>query len=504
MKKNRVAIVVSLVAIVLQIFIEGITLGYLVNLDMLPQKYILVFLVLFGALVAITAILMFLRGRRPVGLTRRIIAWILALVTICGCVVLCTVIGQLRQTLNAITNQTVSADTRGVYVLVDDPAQSLLDAVDYQFGIVSGYDVECTEKALDAIERETGAAVQTVAYDSVFAMIDAMYGGRNMAVILNESYIAILEEYPGYSDFDEKARLLFQAVLEVPQPEPPTTELPVEPAPVQPSVTNTPFVMYLSGSDTRSKLLTRSRSDVNILVVVNPATKQVLLLNTPRDYYVANPAGGGKMDKLTHCGIYGIDCSIEALEKLYGISVDYYAQINFSGFETLIDAIGGVTVVSDAAFKASGLWVNKGENHFNGKDALRFARERYHVAGGDNGRGKNQMKIITAVIQKMTTGTSIVSNYSKILDSLEGMFVTDFSLEDVSRLVKMQLEEMPSWEVFSFAVTGRTGSDVNYSMPGLKASVMYQDEKLVGHASALVNRVINGDVLTEDDMTAPE
>lgn len=462
---------------------------------------------------------MFLRGKKPPCLARRIVAWVLVVITVAGCVFLASAVNKLHNTVNNITTTIVSEETRCVYVLKEDPAESLQDAAHYVFGVVEGYDTDNTKQALDTITGELGCEITTQGFQTMFEMIDALYGGDIQALILNPGYLSILEEYPDYGDFYDRTRVLYEAALVIPVP--PTTELPetepyvteptapateqTEPAEA-PDVTNTPFVVYISGSDSRSShLQTKTRSDVNILAVVNPETHQVLLLNTPRDYYVANPAGGGAMDKLTHCGVYGIECSMEALENLYGIQVDYYAKINFTGFETLVDAVGGVTVYADQSFSAvEGYYFSKGENVLDGKAALSFARERYHVTGGDRGRGKNQMKVITAVINKLTTGTTIISNYSEILSSLEGMFATSFPMDDVSKLVKMQLDEMPSWEIHSFAVSGRTGSDRNYSMPGLYASVMYQNEELVNQASSLVNKVLSGERITEADLKTDE
>ena len=150
---------------------------------------------------------------------------------------------------------------------------------------------------------------------------------------------------------------------------------------------------------------------MNILAAVNPNTRQVLLINSPRDFYVANPSGDGAMDKLTHCGIYGVGCSMKALGDLYDEKVDYYLQINFEGFKKAIDAMGGITVYSDYSFKAiQRTKIVKGENYLTGQQALDFARERYTLAGGDNARGKNQMKVIKAVIEKATSGTTILTN----------------------------------------------------------------------------------------------
>ena len=193
---------------------------------------------------------------------------------------------------------------------------------------------------------------------------------------------------------------------------------------------------------------------------------------------------------------------MEALAKLYDVEVDYYAQINFTGFETLIDAIGGVTVYSDVAFNTADKYhINAGENHLDGKQALSFARERKRLAGGDNARGQNQMKVIKAVIAKMTSGTTIISNYSEIMASLEGMFATSLPMNEISSLVKMQLGDMAQWNVQSFAVTGYNGSDYTYSAPGSKLYVMYPNEQDVAKAQGLIDTIFADGILTEADIS---
>lgn len=260
------------------------------------------------------------------------------------------------------------------------------------------------------------------------------------------------------------------------------------------------FAMYLSGSDTRGSKLTKSRSDVNIIATVNPSAKQILLVNTPRDYYVSNPAGGGAKDKLTHCGLYGTDNSREALSDLYDIPIAYAAQINFKGFETLIDAMGGVTVYSDAAFTTTvgGYSIQAGENQLNGAKALAFARERSNLSGGDEARGKNQMQLITALIQQASPA-NIMTNYRQILSSLEGMFVTDMPLSTITKLVTTQLSDLNDWEVFSYSVTGTGGTAYNYSAGG-NAYVMHPNADSVNHAAALMQRMLDGQQITQSDV----
>ena len=228
-------------------------------------------------------------------------------------------------------------------------------------------------------------------------------------------------------------------------------------------------------------------------------TKQILLINTPRDYYVQNTAGGGARDKLTHCGIYGTSCSMKTLGKLYDINIEYYVRINFTGFKKLIDALGGVTVYSDYAFTAiTRTPIQKGENHLDGQQALDFARERYTLKGGDNERGKHQMQVITAVIQKATSGTTIISNYSDIMASVEGMFSMNVPTELISNLMKMQLSDMAQWNIISYSATGTGASEVCYSMPGMKLSVIKPSQSSVSKASRLIDMVYAGEILTEE------
>jgi LCP family protein required for cell wall assembly len=262
------------------------------------------------------------------------------------------------------------------------------------------------------------------------------------------------------------------------------------------------FVVYLSGSDTRSIKLATSRSDVNILAFVNPKTKQVLLLNTPRDYYVSTAkSSSGAKDKLTHCGLYGVDCSMDTLGALYDTSVDYYMQVNFEGFKTLVDAIGGIEVDSDIAFTTThyDVQINKGTNYLDGEGALGFVRERYAFSDGDNARGRNTMKVVKAIINKVTSGTTLLTNYSDIMKSMEGMFVTNMSSDEISSLVKMQLSDMSSWDIRSYAVTGTDSSSTTYSTPNTYCYVMVPNESSVAKAKELIDKMESGEELTDAD-----
>jgi LCP family protein required for cell wall assembly len=384
-------------------------------------------------------------------------------------------------------------------VLNDDPAETLEDAKDYVFAITENYDYEHTQTAIAKINETTGTTIKTQVYSDMFSMVQALYEKEVGAIILNAAYVDVIESVEQYDDFSGLTRTLFDHDIEsvATDNEPTETDL---------GITGKPFVVYVSGSDTRNFNLAVSRSDVNILVVVNPVTKQVLLLNTPRDYYVEISISQGSYDKLTHCGIYGIDCSMDTLGNLYDEPVDYYAQINFSGFTKLVDAVGGITIESEKSFYCSegGYYISQGTNTLNGTVALSYVRERKAFADGDNSRGRHQMQAIQAIIEKVSSGTTVLTNYTDILESMEGMFSTNLSSSAMSELVKMQLTDMASWNVKTFAVSGTGNSRTTYSMPSQRSYVMIPDEEEIAYAKELVDKVIDGEILTDQDLVMPE
>ena len=402
-----------------------------------------------------------------------------------------------------------------VYVQSRDSATSLSDLKGCTFGVMGGTDGAASFAAITKIDNEINANVDAKDYPSLTSLADALYHNETQVALIDPNYVDILLETEQYSDFEEKAKLLTTinitpeeltaAAASNPYKNTNRLETPVELEPATgkvASIDQQPFIVYISGSDTRDTMFKVSRSDVNILMVVNPQTKQILLLNTPRDYFVPNPRStSGTKDKLTHLGIYGVDCSITGLEELYGCDINYYVQINFTGTEKLIDDIGGISIENPQAFSSRGYTFPTGEITLNGPQAVVYARERYAFADGDNMRGQNQMRLIKAIIQKLTTsGTTLILNYKAILTDLDGFIVTNLESDEIDSLVKMQLNDLASWNVRSYAVTGSGGSDYTYSMPGQKLYVTYPDMNTVKHGSELINKVIRGETLTDKDV----
>lgn len=492
MKRRSAGHWLMVVLILLQLAAEVTMVVLIHRLHVLTELY-------FGMMVAVCVIgigltsaiglLRIRRNRRGMIAFRRSVATVLAMCITLSCVWISLISWHAMQAVGHITSGAgrVTAQTVNVFVKMEDPAKTLRDAAGYSFGVMQANRAdEDMKKALEDVEKQIGTSMKLQEFKNNIELADALQSGKVQAIIMKLSYISLIEDQAGYENFSERVRVLYEYELPIVQPE-------KQPEKQSESITTTPFVLYLSGSDTRNQYLDVSRSDVNILAAVNPKTKKVVLVNTPRDYYVPiSVSNYTQKDKLTHCGIYGIQCSMDTLSHLYGIPVQYYGQINFTGFEKLVDAVGGVDVYSDVAFTSiEGVNFSEGMNRLDGVQALAFARERYALSGGDNDRGKNQMKVLQAVMDKLSA-RSILINATDILSSMEGMFVTDVSSDNISALIKMQLGDMSKWDIRTVSVTGTGGNDVTYSMPGTTAYVTYPDESSVAAAKMEIERVLGG------------
>ena len=263
-------------------------------------------------------------------------------------------------------------------------------------------------------------------------------------------------------------------------------------------VAEEPFTVYISGNDSYGEVTTaEGRSDVNILLTVNPNTRQILMTTTPRDYYVELPLGEGCWDKLTHAGNYGIDCSMQTLEALYDVEIDYYLRVNFSGFESIVEALGGVDVYSEYEFTATtGHYFTQGYNAVDGPAALAFVRERYAFEAGDVQRGRNQMAMIEAIIDKAMS-PALLTGYMGLMESVSDSFVTNMPKSSVGDLMKLQLREGGSWNVVTNSVSGYVSEVYTYSDSSQLLSVMLPDEASVQYAAELIDRCESGEVLSE-------
>lgn len=337
---------------------------------------------------------------------------------------------------------------------------------------------------LSHIKSEKGVDLATEKVDSYQAAYENLVNGSSQAMVFNSAYSSLLEM--SYENYQSNLKTIYSYKIK--------TSIKDEAKAHDSNV----FNIYISGIDTYGSISMVSRSDVNLILTVNMNTHKILMTETPRDAYVKIPDGGAdQYDKLTHAGIYGVETSEKTLENLYGITIDYYARLNFDSFLKLIDALGGVTVYNDQAFTA---YTNNkysfevgNINLSSGDQALAFVRERYSLEHGDYDRGNNQMKVIQAILNKMTSLKS-VSNYSTIISNVQDSIQTDMKLDTMMKLVNGQLDSGEKFTVTSQEVTGTgsTGELTSYAMPSSSLYMIKLDDASVAKASQAIKDVMEG------------
>ena len=467
---------------------------HLFNTGLVPEKYLLI---LAGVLYILAMVVFFLM-RNPQRRKLFIAGAVLSVVTVAGMIIANSYIRKGVETLETITGDDVTVVDMAIYVRAEDSAVDIMDTADYTFGVLSELDRINTDTMLEKMEGILGKAPATMDYEDIFDLVDALLTTQEVdAIVINSAFLGLCEEADGYEDIRQRIHPVFTENIEIPMDtafgEGEFGEDPEQILDTQKY--DNVFTLYLSGIDTYGKLNKTSRSDVNIVATVNTETRQILLVSIPRDAYVATTVSNGVPDKLTNAGIYGVNCSKGTLERIYRTKIDYYFRVNFSGFEDIIDALGGITVESPAAFtsRVNGHYFKKGENTLNGENALAFVRERKSFADGDHQRGRNQMTMVKAVINKAMS-PALLTGYTDIMNSVADSFGTDMPYDVIADLVKMQLEEGGSWNIQTYSVDGTGASKKPYSQKG-NAYVMIVDQKTVETAIEKMNQVKNGEIL---------
>lgn len=466
----------------------------LLNMNMVPTKFLAGIGLIMLILIVIVGILVWSTDGKIRFVVGVLLAAVFAAVFILGSIY----VYKTHSTLVNISGVNTEVTEVGIYVRADDAADSVVATADYVYGVLTDLDRENSDKAIQEVDVETGKSVQVQEYAGLTELVDGLLNGQTSAIVLNSAYLSVIEEMKGYSDVSSKIKELTVKQVE-------TTIEPQETADSAVENTNNEsvYTIFISGIDSRSGLVAKSRSDSNIIATINTNTKQVLLVSTPRDYFVPLSISGGQRDKLTHAGIYGINVCMNTLGMLYDEDINYYFRINFAGFEQLIDALGGVTVNSDYDFDSKnviGYHYNKGENFLNGEQALVFSRERYAFSEGDRQRGKNQMAVIKGVINKALS-PELLKNYSSVLSSIQGCFETNISYEEIARLLQQQLNNGGSWNIVSYSVDGTGDTQKPYSM-SQNAYVMIPDESTVQKAQQMMKRVRDGEPVSQEEADA--
>lgn len=441
------------------------------NSGMVPVKYLIAVIVVLFLLFALTFGLQYVKNK--IFILGIVLSVLISICLAVGVVYL----SKANRLLEDVGGATYKTDNMIVVVKKDDLAQNLLDAGNYRFGTQTAVDQENTRLMKEDIESAVGRELLVVEYPSIQEEAQALLDGTIDAAIYNEAFAGIIEDsIEGYSD---QVRILYQYGIDTP---------------IEQEETNVeePFNVYISGIDVSGPITTNSRSDVNIIMTVNPNTKKILLTTTPRDYYVTLPGVSGESrDKLTHAGIYGVDVSMSTLENLYGIDITYYARVNFTSLVTIVDALDGVDVNSEYAFEAGGYQFQQGINTLNGDQALAFSRERYSFTEGDNQRGRNQEAVLTAILQKAMS-PAILTNANQIIASVSDSVETNMTQEDMAKFINMQLSDGASWSIESQAATGTGDNQACFSSGSQLLYVMWPDDAVVASLSSKMQQILSG------------
>ena len=378
--------------------------------------------------------------------------------------------------LNATSNY--SNYSMSIAVLADSPIDNISQVTSVMGP--TGTDKDNIQQLMNDLKATQNKELTVEESRSYLAAYKSLLAGDTKAILLNSVFENIIEsEYPDYAS---KIKKIYTKELTK------TVETPKD-------VKGDSFNVYISGIDTYGPISSVSRSDVNIIMTVNRETKKILLTTTPRDSYVPIADGGNNQkDKLTHAGIYGVDASIHTLENLYGIDLNYYARLNFTSFLKLIDLLDGVDVYNDQEFTAhtNGKFYSVGNVHLDSERALGFVRERYSLADGDRDRGRNQQKVIVAILQKLTS-TEALKNYDGIIKGLQDSIQTNMPLETMMKLVNAQLESGGTYKINSQDLKGTGRMDLpSYAMPESNLYMMEISNSSLESVKAAINDVMEG------------
>lgn len=484
-KENRISKGIGITLAVIQLLASIMLMVSLFVLDMLSFK----FLGIIGAILLVMFLIILvgqLMSKRK-ALFGKFVSVMLTVIYVFG-----AYYGfKMNSTVENITaSNNKQYDGVVVVVLSSDPAETLQDAAKYNFGVQYALKGDQIEETIDVIQSELGSKIMTTDCGSVLEQAVALRNGEVQAIIYNKAYEEMIEEE--IENYRNEVKVIYSHEIES-QDENLKEEVVIE---------DDTFAVYISGIDVYGKIGTTSRSDVNIIAVVNTSSHQILLITTPRDYYVPIPGvSGGVRDKLTHAGIYGVGASMATLEEVYDMNLDFYARVNFTSLINMVDALGGVEVYSNQSFTTlhGNVPIKEGYNHLNGEQALSFARERYHVEGGDFQRGKNQQEVIKAMIKKAIS-PAILMGANGILESVSGNVDTNMSTDFIRDLVKSQLDNGASWNIKSVAATGTGDKQTCYSIPSSYVYVAWPNEDSVAEIKTLIQAVENGEILEGSDV----
>lgn len=410
-------------------------------------------------------------------------------------------------TLNIVTEQAAkSKNTVSLIVMAESPKTDVQDINGSKIGVLTNINKEGTKKSLNDISKQN-IGYSTEKFDNVPAMLQALYEGQVDAIILNEAYRSNVSEIENYENFNNETKVIHQTVYYTKEA---NNSLAVS------DITSKPFTILITGNDSFGALDEVSRSDVNMIVTINPLTSTILMTSIPRDAFVTEVCDDyacnyGVEDKLTHTGIYGADTTKDTLENLLDIDINYIFRVNFSSMIDIVDALGGIDIDVAEGMAVSRFYsdstlegVHEGQNHLNGKRALAYSRERKAYLDGDVQRARNQQQVLQAMFKKASS-PEIITKYSNILKAVGKAFDTNMTTKEITSFIKYQLQASPSWKFEQYVLKGENTLKVSPEL-GMEVSAVELYAYSIQTASEKIQAVLDGKssdtIETEEDIPA--
>lgn len=494
MKKNKkqsnIGRVFGVIFSIVMIATTMYLLFNIIKLNVLPTKLLFLITIVFVLLDLIFILLLCFSTK---GVVSKIICIIFALAVSLGSCLGGYYMSKTGGLLSSMTNVAKhSKNTVSIVVKSSSDMKKKTDLAGRSVGTLANINTVGSKKILKELTN-SGISMEQKEFGSMTEMLESFYNGEVDSIVISESSRSQITDIDAYKDFDNNTRVVYQTSYKVEN---------TDKANAVSNITNTPFNVLISGSDTRGGFDENGRSDVIMVATVNPKTGTVLLTSVPRDFYVTTACDAGDgcqegaLDKITHTGIHGTNTTKRTVEKLLGIEINYTFKVGFDTVTDLVDAIGGIDVTVapgyavDSFLMIPSFSVHEGVNHLNGQQALAYSRERYAYTEGDRQRTKNQQQVLMGIVDKVTS-PAIVTNYASIMDSMSDTFSTTMSSQEISDLIKYQLNKNPKWKMEQYMLNG-TGDTLMCAELGNAAYVMVPDQSTVTTAKNKINAVLAG------------
>lgn len=476
-KKKKKVLKINIFGLILSLMLIAISISLIVfsqMFDIIPNNYYNLFLAFIIISNILLFILLVLKFKNKFLKVLKILAYIITIILI---IIYSVGIVYLNKTRHLFENiSIIKEEVTNYYIVVLDTSNYQEPSDLYEKSLA--YYETTSKEVLDSIKL----SLTYVPISDVTKLKDKLYNKEVDAILISDIIKNKFEDED--EDFTSNTRIL--KTIEITKQ--------IEDITKRVSIKNTPFNVLISGIDTYGDISQTSRNDVNIVATVNPNTNEILLTSIPRDYYVKLHGTEGYNDKLTHASYYGINMAVTTIEDILDIDINYYVKVNFTTVVDLVNEIGGVDVYADQAInKWKDCPIKEGYNHLNGNCALKFSRERHSYVDGDRHRGRNQQEVIKAIFTKLTSGSTILTEYTNIINVLDGKFATNIDMNEVTDFIKYELNDLKDYTIINTQLDGYGSMGPTYSYPYQDLWIMIPYEDTITNAKNLINKMLNNE-----------